>query len=230
MNAKERLDWVKAVGACVPDADTGAMASTAEALDGAGGGRWEVSVGGRGLHSVGLRFFGAGPYAPWRAACAKAFSLGKAALPDAPRPSFPWATAAWDLKTGRWTALRLCGGMAGAKLKPGQALAWDFTSGKTAPARRLLNQVAFRAGVFKEPVLDRALEEFSRLAPLAEMSIEDSGWSLRLERPLRWPLFARCDMSAAFAPNSSQLALFLLDRRVTELSFDGEALWAHCAG
>jgi len=37
-------------------------------------------------------------------------------------------------------------------------------------------------------------------------------------------------VSGAFTPGSSQLALFLLDRRVTELAFDGEGLWAHCAG
>ena len=147
-----------------------------------------------------------------------------------PAEGFPWLSAAWDVRTGRWTALRLCGGSRGAKLKPGQAFAWDFKPGGGAPPRRLLRPAAFTPGIFGEPVLDRALEDFARLSPLSSLSVEDLGWALRLERPLRWAMFARCDLSAAFTPGSSQLALFLLDRSVTELSFDGEALWAHCAG
>jgi hypothetical protein len=228
MNAKERREWVKAVGACLPGSDVRGMLAAAEALDAVGAGRWEVSVSGAGLHAIGLRFFGAGDYAAWSKACLKAFSLDGG--PDAPREGFPWLTAAWDLKTGRWTALRLCGAARAAKLKAGQALAWDFKAGDKAPVRRLLRPVPFKAGIFREPVLDRALEDFSRLCPVSSLSVEDPGWSLRLESRLRWPMFARCELSGAFTPNSSQLALFLLDRSVTELSFDGEALWAHCAG
>lgn len=229
MNAKERVEWVKAVGACLPEGETGPLAAAAAALDAAGAGRWEVSVRGGGLLSLGLRFFGEGPYAAWRAACSKAFSVPSAG-PDAPRAGFPWLTAAWDLKTGARTALRLTGEAKGATLKPGWALAWEFKAGAKTPARRLLRPAPFKAGLFKEPALDRALEDFSRLCPLASLSVEEPGWSLRLAQRLRWPLFARCDVSAAFTPDSSQLALFLLDRSVTELSFDGEALWAHCAG
>lgn len=229
MNAKERDEWFKAVGACLPDGRVQALAAAVRGLDAGGAGRWEVSVHGGMLHSIGLRFFGAGEHARWLKACRKAFSL-KGPGPDAPREGFPWLTAAWDLKTGRWTALRLCGGARGVKLKPGEALAWDFVPGAKTASRRLLRPAPFRPGLFNEPALDRALEDFAGLAPLAALSVEDPGWSLRLHSPLRWPLFARCDVSAAFAPHSSQLALFLLDRAVTELSFDGEALWAHCAG
>lgn len=228
MNAKERGEWLKAIGSCFPELETRAMAAAAEAVDGPG--RWEVSVCGGGLDRAGLRYFGGGPYDRWRSACARAFSVDASAGPSAPRPDFPWFTAAWDLKTGAWTALRLTGAARGARLKDGQAFAWDFTPGEKAPARRLLNPAPFRAGAFKEPVLDRALEDFSRLAPVASLSVEEPGWSLRFAQPLRWPMFARCDISAAFTPRSSQLALFLLDRRVAALSFDGEALWAHCAG
>ncbi len=220
MNSKERTEWIKAVGACVPDAVVKGMLAAAEAVDAPG--RWEVSVCGGGLRSAGLRFFGEGDYARWRKACGKAFGLAGAG-PDGPAAGLPWLTAAWDLKTGRWTALRLSGSARG------KAAAWEFRPGR-APARRILAPAAFKAGAFGEPALDGALEEFSRLAPLAALSVEAPGWSLRLRRPLRWPLFARCDLSAAFTQTSSQLALFLLDRSVTELSFDGEALWAHCAG
>lgn len=215
MNVKERDEWLKAVGACLPDANLkGALASLA-ALDAAGAGRWEVSVRGGGLQTIGLRFFGEGPYAPWRAACAKAFALDKGA--ESPRAGIPWLTVAWDLKTGARTNLRLCG-------------EWDCPAGAKSPERRAVRTVPFKEGIFKEPVLDAAVGDFSRLAPIATMTVEDSGWSLRLQSKLRWPLFARCDVSAAFTPSSSQLALFMLDRNVVELSFDGEALWAHCAG
>lgn len=229
MNKKERSEWLKAVGACLPESDVRAMASTASALDAAGAGRWEVSVQGGGLRLIGLRFFGTGHHARWLKACRKSFSL-KGPGPNAPRDGFPWLTAAWDLKTGRWTVLRLCGGARGVSLKPGQALAWDFAAGVKAATRRLLNPVPFKEGIFKEPILDRAFDDFSRLSSLAALSIESPGWSLRFAQPLRWPLFARCDMAASFAPQASQLALFLLDRKVAEISFDGEALWAHCGG
>lgn len=227
MNTKERIEWVRAVGACQPGSDIADMLAAGEALDGPG--RWEVSVCGAGPHAVGLRFFGAGDHAAWSRACAKAFSL-EAAGPGAPREGFPWLSAAWDLRTGRRTALRLCGAAPGVKLKSGQALAWDFAAGGGEPRRRLLDPLPFKPGLFGEPALDGALAAFSRLSPLASSSIEAPGWSLRLAQRLRWPLFARSDLSAAFTPSSSQLALFLLDRSVTELSFDGEALWAHCAG
>lgn len=227
MNAKERIEWVKAVGACQPGSDVSDLLAAGAALDGPG--RWEVSVCGAGPHAVGLRFFGAGDHAAWRAACVKTFALHGAG-PAAPREGFPWLSAAWDLRSGRRTSLRLCGGAAGVKLKPGQSLAWDYATAGGAPRRRLLDPVPFKKGLFGEPALDGALEDFSRLSPLSSLSVEAPGWSLRLERPLRWPMFARSELSAAFTPSSSQLALFLLDRRVTELSFDGEALWAHCAG
>jgi hypothetical protein len=229
MNAKERIEWVKAVGACLPGSDVRAMIAAAEALDAAGAGRWEVSVCGAGLHRVGLRFFGTRDHSVWIKAARKVFSIEDAG-PDTPREGFPWLTAAWDLKTGRWTALRLCGATRAAKLKAGQALAWDFKAGDRTPVRRLLRPVPFKAGIFGEPALDRALEDFTRLCPVTSLTVEDPGWSLRLEYRLRWPMFARCELSGVFTPNSSQLALFLLDRSVTELSFDGEALWAHCAG
>jgi len=203
------------------------MAAAAAALDGPG--RWEVSVRGGGLHEIGLRFFGSGPYVPWRDACARTFSLGRAALPSAPRAGSPWLTAAWDLRTGDWTTLRLTGANA-SKLGPGRAFAWDHKRGENSSEKHALDLRPFKPGVFKEPALDRALEDFSALCPVGSMSIEEHGWSLRFAQPMRWPLFARCDLAAAFTPDSSQLALFLLDRRVTELAFDGTALWAHCAG
>jgi len=227
MNTKERVEWLEAWRSCFPGLETSAMAASAAAIDGPG--RWEVSVRGGGMNAAGLRFFGEGDYTAWKNACAETFSLGLVA-PRAPLAGFPWLSAVWDLRSGRWESVRLCGEASNARLKNGQALAWDYAVGVKAPQRRRLSPTAFKAGVFQEPALDRALEEFSRLCPVASFSFENTGWSLRLARPLRWPLFARCDLSAAFTPDSTQLALFLLDRSVVELSFDGEALWAHCSG
>jgi len=228
VNSKELVEWQKAVGACRPGLDLSAMTAASAALERAAPGRWEISVGGRGLHSSGLRYFGAPgtDYKAWQDAVARAFSLSRKSIPAAPHSDQPWLSAAWDLNTGAWTTVRLCG----AEPKSGRALAYDFKPGADGPARRALKPVAFEPGIFKEEVLDRALADFSRLCPVKTISFEGPGWTLRFERSLRWPLFARCDVSAAFTPSSSQLALFLLDRNVVELSFDGEALWAHCAG
>lgn len=227
MNAKEAGEWVKAVGACVAGADAREAAAAVKAFGTEGS--WQASVCGRGPGFVGLRFFGAGSYAPWRAACAKLFSPGSGG-PSAPREGHPWLSAAWDLSTGRRTALRLCGEAAGVRLKPGQAFAWDYPADGGAPTRRLLSPAPFKTGHFGEPALDRVLADFSGLSPLRALTVEEQGWSLSLAEPPRWPMFARSDVSAAFTPHSSQFALFMLDRRVAEIAFDGEALWAHCAG
>ena len=229
MNVKERVDWIRAWRSCYSGLATGEMAAAAEAVDAPG--RWEVSVRGGGLVAAGLRFFGDDPgrYSSWKGAVAKTFILGNSG-PSAPRPGYPWLTASWDLQSGRWAAVRLFGEAPGTKLKSGQVLVWDFSPSAKIPKKRILAHATFKAGAFGEPALDRALMDFSRLCPVSSLSIEDAGWSLRLDGGPRWPMFARCDISAAFTPHSSQLALFLLDRRVNELSFDGEALWAHCAG
>lgn len=224
MNRKERTEWTNALGACLEGAEIRPMREAADAIEDACAGRWEASVSGLGPMLAGLRFFGAGDYGAFKKAAAKALGL-KAVLPEAPAPGFPWLSASWDLGTGRRIALRAFGGF-----KPGQAEAFDFGPKGEQTRRALLKPKRFDAKIFREPALERALTDFTSLCPADSLTLEPSGWALRLERPVSWPLFARCDVSAAFTPSSSQLALFLLDRRVTELSFDGEALWAHCRG
>jgi hypothetical protein len=89
---------------------------------------------------------------------------------------------------------------------------------------------AFSSGAFAEPVAS-ALKAFDGLAPISEVRFAAKGrWTLILARPLAWPLFLRCDLSAAYASRAAQLSLVLRDARVDALEFDGEALWARCAG
>jgi hypothetical protein len=230
VNGKELREWAAAVGACLEGVDAAPLTAVAAAFEAAAPGRWEVSVSGRGPAFVGLRFFGGDGYARWREACAKAFGVAAAAGPHAPSAGFPWAQAAWDLRAGRWTALRLCGAAAGEAPRAGETLAWDHAPGAGAAAPRRLRPRPWKGRAFGDAALDRALDDFARLCPPRALAVAEPGWSLTLASPPRWPAFARCELSAAFTPGSSQLALFLLDRRVTELSFDGEALWAHCAG
>jgi hypothetical protein len=86
----------------------------------------------------------------------------------------------------------------------------------------------FRPGGLGNPALEKALSDFSSLHEVSGTTISKaSGWSLRLERGAPFPDFLRCDLSAAFTAHSSQLALLLLDRLVTEVSFEGESLWAY---
>lgn len=113
-----------------------------------------------------------------------------------------------------------------------QAAAWDLETGAGGPflPEKKGKEAKFKPGVFGEPALDRALRDFHALCPIEAISFQGEGWSLRFALPPRWPLFARCEISGAFTQFSSQLALFLLDRRVTGLEFDGEALWARVRG
>ena len=162
MNVKERVEWTKALRSCFPGLQTDAMAAATEIIDAPG--RWEVSVRGGALTSAGLRFFGDGDYAAWRKTASKAFVLGNSG-PTAPRAGFPWLTATWDLQTGLWTSVRLCGEEAGRKLRNGQALAWDFSQSAKIPKTKMLSPVPFKAGAFGEPALNEMQQPHLALAP-----------------------------------------------------------------
>lgn len=117
-------------------------------------------------------------------------------------------------------------------------LAWEVSvRGGDAPAVRARPRgergekgKRFSAAAFAEPVAS-ALKAFDGLAPISEVRFAAKGrWTLILSRPLAWPLFLRCDLTAAFAPRAAQLSLVLRDARIDALEFDGEALWARCSG
>lgn len=128
----------------------------------------------------------------------------------------PWEGAV----SGGSAAVRLLAGGLDAGWDP-RAGAWLFR--RSGPPKGKL--VPFRAKDFAAPV-DEALARFHLLNPIASVRFEKDRWTLILERPLAWPLFLRCDLSAAFAPRASQLSLLLRDARIVALDFDGEALWA----
>jgi hypothetical protein len=107
---------------------------------------------------------------------------------------------------------------------PAVKLARRAASGATKPGAR------FSPAAFAEPVAS-ALKTFDALCPIAEVRRGKAGaWTLVLSRPVAWPLFLRCDLSAAFTPGAAQWSLVLRDARVAALDFDGEALWARCVG
>jgi hypothetical protein len=115
-------------------------------------------------------------------------------------------------------------------VRGGDAFEVKVARRSAAPARGPAAR-RFSAADFAEPVAS-ALKTFDALAPIAEVRRERgaAGWTLVLAKPLPWPLFLRCDVSAAFAPRAAQLSLILRDARVIALDFDGEALWARFVG
>lgn len=161
---------------------------------------WEGAVSARGA----LRLLPRPPRALPAAARARAARLlGLARLPAGPDREGFWLDAAWDPASGSWSRAAAGG-----------------VPGRPRP---------FRPRDFAAPV-GEALARFHALCPLASSRRVGASWSLALERPLPWPLFLRCDLSAAFQPRASQLSLLLRDARVVALDFDGEALWARFRG
>lgn len=117
----------------------------------------------------------------------------------------------------------------------GSGADWEVSlRGGDPPAVRARRRAAVEGGArfspsaFAEPVAS-ALKAFDALAPVARVLSAPKGrWTMVLARPLPWPLFLRCDVSAAFAPRAAQISLILRDAPVSALEFDGEALWARC--
>jgi hypothetical protein len=206
VNAKHCRDFLTACAACDPGSDYGApqalVAAVAEALP---EGEWEAAVRAGDPSALRLALRACGDLTAARGVLSRLLDLPAESLAKGPRPGLSWVEARWDAKDGRWVSARA--GDDGSRARP------------------------FRAAAFGEPA-GRALADFSGLAPVAEVrTVPGSpGWTLVLERPLAWPLFLRCDVSAAFAPRAAQLSLILRDARLVALDFDGEALWARFVG
>ena len=221
MNARQAREYLAASAACDSGGDYRAAANLLEAVAAAAPAAvWETAVRGGDASVLRLALRGDGAEAA-RPALASALALEEAALSGRPGASRPWIDATWSAGSGRWTDVEAAWSEGGRQRL--RALA-----PKPGP-ERALETTRFSAGAFAEPIAS-ALKTFDDLSPLAAMqsAAGRAGWSLILAKALPWPLFLRCDLSAAFAPRAAQLSLLLRDMRVVALDFDGDALWARC--
>lgn len=214
MNAKQRDDWARAAADCLyPGKEAGLLELFAR-LDADGApGRWQAGLcGAKGFSPVSFRLFA--PALPRGTAGA----LGVEPPAGAPPEGFPVLSFLWDFEAGEPREARLYG--AGGAPRRARA--------RSRGEERLLEARPFRAKDFGEPVAS-ALSELAALAPVRDAVVEPgtARWALRLSRGLGWPGFLALSAAAAFGPRGGQSALLMRALRVSEIAFDGEALWAH---
>ncbi len=108
----------------------------------------------------------------------------------------------------------------------GARKAW-IAAGPRAPRPR----ARFSPEAFPSPIAE-GLAAFHAREPLAgvEFGPGSGVWTLLPARPVPWPRFLRCDLSAAFAPRAAALCLAFRDARIVALEFDATALWARLTG
>jgi hypothetical protein len=184
---------------------------------------WHVAVSGASASALRLGLLKGAAVPAARDAAARTLRVDRAALDASPASSRPWLDAAWDAARGAWTRVEVA--RAAGRHEAVRALA-------PKPGReRVLRTRPFSAAAFDEPIAS-ALKTFSALEPVAAVQSEkgSAAWTLALARPVAWPRFLRCDLSAPFAPRAAALSLLLRDARLVALDFDGEALWARLVG
>ena len=241
MNLVERRDWLKAVSESLPRWRLGALNKLLAGLDvDAQGGFWEGGMCGRsGARVLALRYFGApGDFARWRRAAGRLLELPGAVEAEPPMDGFPWATFVWNAATGGLERAALLSRVSGAR-GAGASAHWSLTraAGRKKPATLLLSPDRYSPRTIGDARLAKALDEFGALCPIRDLvyqfSVAPSGkrrplpsWSLRLKDPVAWPRFLRLNLADSFTAESSLLSFLQLDRRVSELAFEGETLWA----
>jgi hypothetical protein len=245
MNAVERRDWLKAVSESLPRWRLGALNKLLAGLDvDAPGGFWEGGMCGRsGDRVLALRYFGGpGDFARWRLAAGRLLDLPGAGEAEPPTDGFPWVTLVWNGATGGLVRAVLLSRVPGAR-GAGASAHWSLTraAGRKKPETSLLNPDRYSPRTIGDARLAKALDEFGAHCPIRDVvyqfSIAPSGkrrplpaWSLRLKDPVAWPRFLRLDLASSFTAESTLLSFLLLDRRVSELAFEGETLWAFFRG
>jgi hypothetical protein len=205
VNLKYARDWLDALGGCFPDLKPAALRQALTEADAAlPGGRWQLGVRGGGFSALAVRHLAPAGATRIPAAAAAAFGLKARELPAAPAAGRPWLEAFYDARRGRLTSAR---------------------AGAQKPRR-------FSAARFGDAALEKALAEFAALTGVSAMVFEPSSgrWSLPLGPGVAFSDFLRCDLSAAFTEQCGQYALLMRNSAVAEVAFDGEALWAFCAG
>ncbi len=228
MNRMQCFDWLAATAACLPQFRLGDLRDRLERLGTPENGEvWEggISAAG-GFSQMAVRYRGKDcSYRDFSKRVVAAFGQTGVDFPKEPAAGFPWLSLVWDGAAGRWSSLTLLG------------TACDGAEGSLCRLGGKMEKVRFRRALFRprdfgDAALERSLGEFSAICPVASIvRTQGSGtqWSLSLERGVSLPDFLRCDLSRAFTPNSAQLSFLLRDCRLTELAFDGEALWAYWA-
>ena len=232
MNLKQRDDFIDGISKCFPELRLEKMKNSLDSLDRLPGEHWwEGGVSsGFGLDVVMLRYFGGARhlFPPWLSGVRNFFNLPRADFPvEFPAPSFPWLSMTWNLKTGDWRDLLFLGHAA----VNGRVLGALFRAGERESKKIWLRSVPFSADALIEPALIELFLDFSRLVNIGNMVLESTlergggvlsrgKWSLRLKESISWPRFAALDMVGPFSSNISCLTFLLLDRRITELSFE----------
>lgn len=220
-------DWLSALDA-VARRKTPRLAKLAAALDGGQGLLWEGALDSEGPQSeVALRCRGVEGHASF---LARAGRLLGASWRGAPPPaSSPWLSLRWDAGADRAQA------------------AWAFTAGREgaqAAALALDGSLASVSAAPCTPELARArplrelFGEFPRHCPISEVvSGWTAGadgaraplprWSVRLVSPVSWPRFLALDFSKPFTARATELSYLALNRRVSELEFEGARMTAY---
>ena len=229
MNAAQRRDWLDAVSECFPQLNLASLSALLLGLDGiADGGVWEGGVCSRPDGKIlAVRYFGGGSdYSAWKRAAGGILKLELDGGGPPPADGLPWLVLEWDTVAGE--PARICAGS-------------GFGGRVFIPREKKSIQIMFRperytSKVMEDPGLAKVLADFNALCPIRDLVFQFAdgvgkrearpAWALRLKEPLAWPLFVRLDLAGAFAAESAQLSFFLLDRRVAEMGFDAENLWA----
>jgi hypothetical protein len=236
MNAIERQDWLQAVSESRPKLRLGPLIKLLARLDGAAtGGFWEGGVSGRpGGQRLAVRYFGESRnYSSWRRAAGPLLELPDAGKHEAPTDGFPWASLVWNAAAGKLERAALLSRTSGSR----GTNAVIRADGEKKPRASLFETEPYSSRTIVDEGLAKVLGAFDAQCPIRDLvyqfSAKGSGprrplpaWSLRLKDPVSWPLFLRLDLAGSFAAESSRLSFLLLDRRVSELSFEGETLWA----
>ncbi|MBI5629703.1 MAG: hypothetical protein HY921_02330 [Elusimicrobia bacterium] len=209
MNRVERDEWLRALLESFPALECGELKAFLGRLDEVcREGSWELMLSSIGpAKKLGFRYGGGSEnYASWSAAAARVLGLSKMGPRCcAPAPGFPWLELVWDPAADR------------------------FVSGSVLSAKSAGQDRAFSPGMMGHPELKAAFAALHRLHPVASMARSADWWAVRFAEPLSWPSFLALDISAPFAGHSSLLSFLLLNRRVSELKFTEDELWA-CAG
>ena len=214
MNGAQRRDWLKTVSECSPEWRLDGLTAVLARLDeDVAGGTWEGGVCNRPeAKTVAVRYFGTnGDFEAWKRALSGISEVSAGVGAHPPAGGLPWLTIVWDAAAGRLE--------------------------RVGPGKILYKPCRYSRREIEDAAQAQVLADFDALCRIRDLVFQFSagpgkprplgGWSLRLERPLAWPLFARLEMAASFAAESSRLSFFLLDRRVRELEFDGERIWAY---